>query len=578
MFSLLLSCCLWLFYLCSVFKTSACVELTNQLVDIEEDTPTAHRHRRSTELPATLNFRFDLPDRAEVLLSLQKTPLVPLSTSSGGLQEDDVTDDVTQQVSVYHDMDKGSSMTVRRDGDTYQLYGVLVHQGEGLEVKPAGHAGGRFRRSAHTVSSISVAQGGNYDLSGDMIPLVPNNRTTASMLMETVDLVGSNNASPEQRMHAKLVTSGRALPNTRAMSTQHTVEFSMICDYKDYQYFVQLYGRSKALGEMRTYYTYIANLINIRYQSIRDARLRVQTAPLRLLVLTEDKDDDFISDYVSNNIIRDFAGVLVSVGEYTQENRNLVPTSDHYMVFTQYNLQGAALAVAFVGTACTPLGVSLNENTKHANLGWIAAHEMGHSLSAVHDSNTGSCKNEDQYTMSAFVGEPKPANDGNPWKFSRCSIDKFNNYFSQRTCTLPENTGKSRGSAKLQPPRSGIAYTETQQCNLAFGKSSRYDASAQRSTGGGEKNKCRTMYCSGTGKSTPIVAHEYTPCGGINWCVKGLCVQGNGRNTPKPPTRPRPRPRGTTKKPPVGRRGAGRKRGGSRRGRLGGRIRSIRFQ
>ena len=51
--------------------------------------------------------------------------------------------------------------------------------------------------------------------------------------------------------------------------------------------------------------------------------------------LQEDKDDDFISDYVSNNIIRDFAGVLVSVGEYTQENRNLVPTSDHYMVFTQ---------------------------------------------------------------------------------------------------------------------------------------------------------------------------------------------------------------------------------------------------
>ncbi|GFN99652.1 Zinc metalloproteinase/disintegrin [Plakobranchus ocellatus] len=206
----------------------------------------------------------------------------------------------------------------------------------------------------------------------------------------------------------------------------------------------------------------------------------------------------------------------------------------------QFSIRGAT-GIAYGSRVCTVSGVSISENSFSAGVGIVAAHELGHSLSANHDSDVSGCSDSTQNIMSTIFSLPiQSANRGNPWKFSSCSIEAFKVYLNGFTCTEPQNTGSvDRLPAPTGNERAGLAQSRNEQCRRSFQDSSSSYCSLVQIQNGGEDSLCGGMYCSIPGSPNvcrPLLPLEFTTCGTGKWCQLGICVDVEEDTTTTPAT------------------------------------------
>ncbi|BFZ11344.1 hypothetical protein BsWGS_14383 [Bradybaena similaris] len=271
---------------------------------------------------------------------------------------------------------------------------------------------------------------------------------------------------------------------------------------------------------MRLWYTYVAESINMRYRSIQDAEISLRVVVTVLKILNNAQASTFISSLKNTAGAVDGMAGLNAIKSWYPTQPDL-PSSDHYMLFTGLDIMGAA-AFAYRGQVCTDSSVSICENTFTGSVAGLAAHELGHSLSAVHDADTKgreACTDDDQFIMSTIFHPPVSSDQkGNPWKFSPCSIKSFKSYLSEVSCTLPENT--LRENILPTAPaghRAGEVLSRDAQCRLSFRDARSSFCQELQEHNGGMADLCGRMFCSipdgKPGRCSSMIPQEFTPCG-----------------------------------------------------------------
>ncbi|KAK3773412.1 hypothetical protein RRG08_067131 [Elysia crispata] len=520
------------------------------------------RREADSNLPDQLSFQVPVTQEGASFL-MSRCRLLPTATPFSNL-----TRRFSRNVAVYTDSDNMATMIVRRKQGQYTLRGSFLHNNTEWYLEPLeGVMDGRHTTAAgyHRLVSgrpnmASVAFIGDAveddEPPVEVLSLEERNRYSTQ---RSARLSGEGN---EDNLR---VTTGhhpdrKVTDQSSTATLQHVVEMAFVVDYADYERWVAYHGAANAEEELTVWYTYVAEGIDIRYRTISDPDIAIRTKVTFLKVLKTDAEDDFIEDLISSGTFDPMQGVN-AFRNWIQDSSNGIPNADHYMYFTGvwatyisnadhymyftgFSLRGA-IGYAYLDGVCTASGVSITVNDFTAYTAEVAAHELGHSLSAFHDSERRGCSDDTYNVMNAAGGLPVPASvTGNPWRFSKCSIASFKSYLSSVSCTEPQNT---ESTDTLPTPtgdaRPGIALDRDDQCRQSYRNSASSYCSTAQDQQGGESELCRGMYCTEPGDPSlcgVIVPLEYTSCGSGKWCRVGFCLDEGVEPTNPPPGPPGP--------------------------------------
>ncbi|CAG5136825.1 unnamed protein product, partial [Candidula unifasciata] len=405
--------------------------LNHEIVEVtllEEAWNSDYRARRSTDsnLPDRLTFAIPVA-RDKAVIRMTRSKLLPVVMSDG--ESTRAANSFSEDASVFTDLSSCASMIVRRQSGSYMLRGTFVHQ----DVAWILHYETRHQRDVHQVTGMP------HLISPYMAPNISNvgERHTERMIdniiwhvifsTESTTLNTENNTAQPDR-------EGEEIDPSSERPTRHVVEIAFIVDFEDYCKWVKYVGMENTVSEMRLWYTFVAESINIRYQNIKDPDIAISTTVTVLRILNETDNANLFPNCKNTSVL---------IGEESLEslqiwyqNQDDLPTSDHYMLFTGLNLvsnqHGDIYGNAFLGTLCTVSSVSVVENDFNENVGHTCTHELAHSMSSDHDeenSKETKCDPDNLYIMSGYGSMPvDPAKEGNTWKFSPCSIASFKSY------------------------------------------------------------------------------------------------------------------------------------------------------
>ncbi|KAL8562029.1 hypothetical protein ACOMHN_031800 [Nucella lapillus] len=167
----------------------------------------------------------------------------------------------------------------------------------------------------------------------------------------------------------------------------HTVELTIVADYKIFERFLRYAkgDRERALSEMKLYYIFLTNLMDIRYAGVTtlDPSLNIRVA-LVSLVVSDVRQEAVWTE--RNRLGEDSVNAeraLYTFRDWLRGNRH-IPRADHWMLLSGYDLAessgtAATIGIAFIGTLCTDSAVSVVEEYFTATTGAVSAHELGHS-------------------------------------------------------------------------------------------------------------------------------------------------------------------------------------------------------
>ncbi|XP_041361176.1 uncharacterized protein LOC121377306 isoform X1 [Gigantopelta aegis] len=284
---------------------------------------------------------------------------------------------------------------------------------------------------------------------------------------------------------------------------------------------------------MRLYYSFIADSMMLRFRSLSegpngDPNLKVRPLITGLLILDNPLTSGFTSrTAIGNKLIASKA--LDAFNDWVKRQRGL-PPSDHWMLFTGYNLvrgdgTDSVAGLAVLGGLCSRSAVSVVEQSNSGSLGATATHELAHSLGARHDGEDYGCYDDDNYIMSRRLRNPRSERlASRPWQFSKCSVWRIKRFLRRVTCTLKDTFHKSviRTPPGVHP---GQIYKADVQCRMVLRDESYYGRYIQYRKG--LDSMCRAMYCFVPGTTSTyrsIFPFEKTSCGDGKWCEKGRCV------------------------------------------------------
>ncbi|XP_042891104.1 A disintegrin and metalloproteinase with thrombospondin motifs 5-like isoform X3 [Penaeus japonicus] len=177
----------------------------------------------------------------------------------------------------------------------------------------------------------------------------------------------------------------------------------------------------------------------------------------------------------------------------------------------------STVGLAYVGGMCSSkVSCTISEGTSFS-ASYIAAHEIGHSLSMPHDGDVGSWDCEgNKYLMSSVM-----SSGATTW--SSCSKDALVGFlFSGKGSCLTSTKDfdePRRGHAGKLP---GKRFGASEQCRYMYGS----DWDFFSSTESPFNNVCKEIWCrNGRKLRTPSAsALEGTPCGPLKICIGGSCV------------------------------------------------------
>ncbi|BFZ21327.1 hypothetical protein BsWGS_24366 [Bradybaena similaris] len=464
-----------------------------------------HRVRRAADsnLPDTLEFSV-VAKEAVAVLRMRRSRMLPVVMSDE--EKTRAASGFSEDAAVYTDLSLTSAMIVKRDAHDYALKGSFVHN-DVLWNLDHTNEGGKESRICHRITPQVASETTSYV--GDEIEF--NGDTTNDTVTETGQGIAQQNI-------AKQAPNNDNYGRVRRETMEHVVRVAFVVDFADYSKWVRYFGVENAPREMRLWYSYLAQSVNVRYRTIKDPDVAIRVDVTVLKILDDAKDASFLTKIT--NEAGQFNGEkgLSSFVKWHQRQRNL-PASHHYMLFTGLDIAGIA-GIAYVGRLCKDEGISIVENTFDGNAGNTAAHELGHSLSAKHDEETkkgSECTYDDQYIMaSAFKRPVKSGTEGHPWRFSSCSIEAFKEFLSRTTCTHKTDAGRdvlSSGDATLRP---GEELSKDEQCRYFFQNRLSYYCQDTQESQRGVEQLCGGMFCSVPDSENvcrPVIPQEFTECG-----------------------------------------------------------------
>ncbi|XP_048242243.1 A disintegrin and metalloproteinase with thrombospondin motifs adt-1-like isoform X2 [Haliotis rufescens] len=299
--------------------------------------------------------------------------------------------------------------------------------------------------------------------------------------------------------------------------------------------------REEALQQIRQYYGYIVNGIDVRYKSY-SPRMNIRLVGYMIEMSGE---GEWIRR-VRLNETQEYQDLYRVNGDRLQDgalqlkqNITHLPAHDHLMIFTAYDLyfqiddtRGDLLGIAFYATVCKlpPFSISVIEDKEVLmSVIFTATHELAHGLGVDHDGGSNNCSSADRYIMSDGVGYQRTEyNTYNPYTFSPCSTLKLTQYIStqldmgdeSRRCLIQWIPASDVPDVTSSLP--GQVYSAAQQCQIAHGDQSALCVGAYN---GDLSALCSMMLCQDReDRCVDTFAAEGTECGASMWCLSGRCV------------------------------------------------------
>ncbi|GFO39684.1 A disintegrin and metalloproteinase with thrombospondin motifs 1 [Plakobranchus ocellatus] len=295
--------------------------------------------------------------------------------------------------------------------------------------------------------------------------------------------------------------------------------------------------------EIKRYAALVVHQANKRLKTLRNHT----SFAVRLQIVDTQIDKDILQ-YVPASLLtrRINADVALETFQRWIVEEGLAANYDHAMLLTgklmesayEGSAQGSVAGRAYVGTLCDQTGqsVSVVQDLGGFQSVHFVAHEVAHSLGALHDGEpgAGACTGEDQYLMapvSLQKSEGDLTNDrsDHPWYLSSCSAESIktvimNVLASDNNCLITSSTPTSEftSTEDLVP---GQMYNATAQCQMLYGSNSRPCLGRSFSS---VSDICTAMYCSRTSSTcAEHFAAEGTSCGNKKWCQMGQCVESD---------------------------------------------------
>lgn len=288
-------------------------------------------------------------------------------------------------------------MSVR--GDT--LDGVVRSQGELYFVEPAA----RFFRAPGEPGMVV------YRVSDTASELGPGSCALENPAIEQA-LAASESA---------IASPSRILPElqTLAATTLKQIDIALVADY---EYYAE-HGAASA-ADMQA----LINQVDGILQSELGLTLRVSTTVVHTSV-----QDPFSGTIDSEALLNEFTN-------YKGSSSSPIYGSDLAQLFTNRDLDGSLIGIAWVGSLCTGAwGSSLVQDfsTTAKSMVILSAHEIGHNLAAHHDAQLGSLC---ELIPFGFIMYPSISTDLN-LQFSTCSKSSINAHVATASCLAEVGSG-----------------------------------------------------------------------------------------------------------------------------------------
>ncbi|XP_070205241.1 fibropellin-1-like isoform X4 [Littorina saxatilis] len=311
--------------------------------------------------------------------------------------------------------------------------------------------------------------------------------------------------------------------------------------------------RQDAIDKVTQYYAFVFNGIDRMYKTLTTLSYVMHVRLIGLIIAETAADSPITEDLrvavAGNGLDQVDANVALADIKNMLSTADNIPSHDHFMYFTGYDLtMGSSASVAglaYVGTTCQINGYqsSINEDKANYQCTFIAAHELGHSLSARHDGSEGNaCVNGARFIMSTG-GEPQTeSNKLNVWHFSTCSADYFRSYVTAKVATAP---GRQCMYEKLEvnatlPDVEGLMPGQVEdadaQCKRAIGPNATAIGLCISYMNGTE-DVCTNLNCHIKDPDRPGYyschsrkAFRGTDCGIDKWCINGECISKSQTN------------------------------------------------
>ncbi|ESP03571.1 hypothetical protein LOTGIDRAFT_171367 [Lottia gigantea] len=494
-------------------KQAITEENENILIDtvlIEHDGPVS-RSKRSIEMPQTMFLKMK-SENTDKKLRLKRAPKVNIPTYSfdnGSVVKVDIPK--YEKNAIYIDHDTGRPIMVSEKGGYYDVLGDVIVNNQIAQLKPLG-------RGRHNLYSSGPRKFGKDMKSSN----------------------GGANLIPEKPLR-KIVRALRRKASrnrNKRQATRYIVEMLFVVDQPILNRFASRNGGDRTLGdaEMIAYYELVLRSMSARYDSISSFYPSVSFAleGSGIIFPATPTSFPFYNNNEANGLVQADEG-LDDFTDWVNDNRRILPGHDHALWFSGDELatgiSTSVLGIAWIGGACNNLGTGMVEDAFSGVTSSIAAHELGHGLTAYHDGSFRECSDDDYNVMAARSFIPLGAKKTNPWFFSFCSANYITYYTERRHgCLLVNNNNITE---PLTSNLAGQDIDADEQCRLALSTPQSYFCrNRQKSLGFAEM--CNRMYCffPNQNQCGYIGSFDYTTCGDGQWCEKGDCVSsGSAQST-----------------------------------------------
>ncbi|XP_052080096.1 uncharacterized protein LOC127718169 [Mytilus californianus] len=323
------------------------------------------------------------------------------------------------------------------------------------------------------------------------------------------------------------------------------IELLLFCDYAIYDYWYSQSEASapsaketEALTSVRQYYAFVLNGMDAMYKNIQTSDYTISVL-FAGIVISQTPNDAPWTESIKNTAVSpntvDSKECLNKFTAWINANSSHLPERDHSMLFTRYDLSYVGstsnAGLAWTGAICGLKSQSIVQDGFNFIIVTVAAHELGHSLSAKHDGDGNSCDMNGAYIMGSSSSPQQDTKATHPWIFSTCSTDYFTSQIDALELSGESNNCmKSLGSnfdptalAPYDQSLAGQVYDADAQCALINRNGSNM---CRGQYNGNYESICNVLWCSnleGTSCYSSI-AGEGTLCGNKKWCVSGVCT------------------------------------------------------